>query len=59
MTLCLMRNTLTHEYCTDWRTFREVANVALTFFGGRESLERVIKCFERLVVFSSSSIHLD
>lgn len=54
MTLCLMRNTLTHEYDPSWRTFRELARTALTFFGGRESVERVVSLFEQRVVFSTS-----
>jgi hypothetical protein len=54
MTLCLMRNALTHEYDPAWRHVRQMARAAVTFFGGREGLERVIRLFEQRVVFATS-----
>jgi hypothetical protein len=48
-----MRNPLSHEYTFDWCWLKEMAAQALVYFKTRESVEEMIKLYEKGVIESS------
>eukprot|EP01125_Pyxidicula_operculata_P009334 TRINITY_DN3073_c0_g1_i4.p1 TRINITY_DN3073_c0_g1~~TRINITY_DN3073_c0_g1_i4.p1 ORF type:complete len:687 (+),score=128.56 TRINITY_DN3073_c0_g1_i4:1643-3703(+) len=50
LVLCLMRNTISHEYTFTWNWLQELSAHAINYFGSRENIESMIKLYERSII---------